>query len=541
MLKRILIILLVVVVLILLGLGIYGVWQNISAKKQAGESITLRDYFPFGKGGSLLPQLGGLIGGNTEDTPSENNGPLEQENLPRLRKITDNPVAGFTTLTKEVPVDPDAVPEPIIKRVTPTTTLTLDLKLNMKGAEVKELQKILNMCKETQIAQKGAGSPGNETELFTKAVQNALIYFQNRFKDKILEPQGLQKGTGVLDAKTREVINQPFDCEPEKVSIGSTIQRAVVRYVERSNGNIYDAFADTLDARRISNTTIPRIEEALFVDSGTQVLLRYLRDDNRTIETFLGKLPEQQLFGDSLPELTGSFLSQNIYDVVVSPDTKQLFFTTPFTNDVFGFIQDVITNRRIQVFSSPLRGWLPSWNRDGIFVTTKATGFGTSTLFKLDTTKDTKTPEKVIGNVYGMATLLSPDGQKVLYSRTNSEGVGLILYDRKTKKYTDLKLKTLVEKCVWNNSSTLIYCGVPESWDSGTYPDIWYQGATTFRDSLWRIDPSGLFGNTEIENISQTAGEDIDLIKPALDKEEKYLYFINKKTLSFWQFNITGI
>lgn len=344
-----------------------------------------------------------------------------------------------------------------------------------------------------------------------------------------------------MDAKTREFINQPFDCEPEKIDLGATIQRAVVRYVERQNGNIYDAFADTLDARRISNTTIPRIEEAFFVDNGAQVLLRYLRDDNRTIETFLGKLPEQELFGDSLPELTGAFMSQNIYDIAVSPDTKQIFFMVPFTSDVFGFIQDIVTNRRIQVFSSPLRGWIPSWNKDGIFATTKATGFGTSTLFKLDTTKETKTPEKVIGNVYGMATLISPDGQRVLYSRNNSEGIGLILYDRKTKKYTDLNLKTLVEKCTWNNTSSLIYCGVPESWDAGTYPDLWYQGVTTFRDSLWRIDPSGLFGNTEVEKISETGGEDIDIIKPAFDAEEKYLYFVNKKTLSFWQFNVTGI
>ncbi|MFA7314705.1 MAG: peptidoglycan-binding protein [Candidatus Magasanikbacteria bacterium] len=56
-------------------------------------------------------------------------------------------------------------------------TFVRDLKINMKGKDVKELQKYLNK-NGFILADSGFGSLGNETDYFGKMTQNALIKFQ---------------------------------------------------------------------------------------------------------------------------------------------------------------------------------------------------------------------------------------------------------------------------------------------------------------------------------------------------------------------------
>jgi hypothetical protein len=66
-------------------------------------------------------------------------------------------------------------------------TFMRTLKLNMRGADVKELQKLLN-AKGFVITATGAGSLGNETDLFGSLTKKALIKFQ---VSKGLKPDGV--------------------------------------------------------------------------------------------------------------------------------------------------------------------------------------------------------------------------------------------------------------------------------------------------------------------------------------------------------------
>lgn len=84
---------------------------------------------------------------------------------------------------------------------------TRTLQIGMSGEDVRELQKFLNANNETQIAENGDGSLGNETDYFGRGTQRALIRFQNKYKEEILTPVGLKTGTGFFGEKTREKIN----------------------------------------------------------------------------------------------------------------------------------------------------------------------------------------------------------------------------------------------------------------------------------------------------------------------------------------------
>lgn len=85
-------------------------------------------------------------------------------------------------------------------------TFIKNLHVDVTDLEVKILQKFLNNHG-FQIAERGPGSPGNETEYFNHATKAALTNFQNKYKDKVLTPFGLTRGTGYFGPATRNYIN----------------------------------------------------------------------------------------------------------------------------------------------------------------------------------------------------------------------------------------------------------------------------------------------------------------------------------------------
>ncbi len=95
-----------------------------------------------------------------------------------------------------------------------------------------------------------------------------------------------------------------------------------LRYVDRATGYIYQTFADTLSEQKFSETIIPTIYDAYFGNNGQSVLMRYLKPDGETIETFLGTLPKEPpvtaentdtTVGQA--EIKGSFLPDDIKDI----------------------------------------------------------------------------------------------------------------------------------------------------------------------------------------------------------------------------------
>ena len=78
-----------------------------------------------------------------------------------------------------------------------------NLTVGLSGADVQRLQTILNQDIETQIAYSGPGSPGNETMYFGVKTAQAVIKFQEKYREEILTPAGLYHGTGYVGSATR--------------------------------------------------------------------------------------------------------------------------------------------------------------------------------------------------------------------------------------------------------------------------------------------------------------------------------------------------
>jgi hypothetical protein len=79
-----------------------------------------------------------------------------------------------------------------------------NMKLGSRGQSVMDLQKVLNMYPQTQIAESGAGSPGMETTYFGAATKRAA----NKFQALHLAELGITAPTGNVFAGTRGLLNE---------------------------------------------------------------------------------------------------------------------------------------------------------------------------------------------------------------------------------------------------------------------------------------------------------------------------------------------
>lgn len=101
-----------------------------------------------------------------------------------------------------------------------------DLKLGSRGKEVEELQKCL--AKDPEIY------PGGEiTGFFGNQTKEAVIKFQEKYKEEILEPWEFKKGTGIVSKTSREKLNEvcfekPIETLPFSFSLTTAEQPFLV-------------------------------------------------------------------------------------------------------------------------------------------------------------------------------------------------------------------------------------------------------------------------------------------------------------------------
>jgi hypothetical protein len=348
---------------------------------------------------------------------------------------------------------------------------------------------------------------------------------KERFKD-IADPNpspALPEGEGATQPTPAKPVTPPTEFVP------------ALKYVEKARGIIYQTFADKIDERKFSSTVIPKVYEAFLGNKGDSVIMRYLKTDDKTIQTFVGTSPKEFLGADSVGtnEIKGSFLPENISDISVSPDASKIFYLFDIGENAAGVTLSLQNNTKVQIFDSSFTEWLSFWPNDRmITLTTKPSANVPG--FMYATNPDRKDLNKILGGINGLTTLTSPDGKMVLYGDNN---LSLKILNIESRNSNLLGVKTLPEKCVWNKTSDTIYCAVPKYIDRAFYPDSWYQGEISFSDEIWKIDV--VSGNTTLISDPASIGEEeMDAIKLGLDDNQNYLFFVNKKDSYLWELDL---
>ncbi len=315
---------------------------------------------------------------------------------------------------------------------------------------------------------------------------------------------------------------------------GNLASLPTIRLAERGTGNIYDIDTAGNNEKKISTTPILRTAIALFGNNGTSVLIRYIKNDNQTVASYLGqiKTPSKDENGGEVPgSITGSFLPDNIIDVVVSPDGKNFLYITPTDAGSAGFTIKTDGSGIKQIFQSAFSEWLLQWSPGGIFATTKASSDTAGYVYKISSLGIFN---RLIGGIQGLTTLMSPDGKHVLYSTASSRTLSLRIHSFIDGVEIDPGLATLPEKCIWSPGNQNAYCAVPSRLADVLYPDAWYQGIVQFSDSFWKINTV----TGETTQIVPVGENDIDATFIQLDPDESYLYFINKTNGTLWSLDL---
>lgn len=308
-----------------------------------------------------------------------------------------------------------------------------------------------------------------------------------------------------------------------------------VRYVERATGHVREIVPGQNDAARISNTTVPKVAEAIFAPGGEALVLRILSNPFNEISTVLAQIVSATSTDGTTGKLDGVTLPEKVSAVALAPDGKHVFTLVPDTDGSRGIVQDMSGKGRHEILRSPLSEWLPDWTSANTITLTSRPSVGVpGFLYALPA--EGGTLSRVLAGEGALLTNTSRDGTQSLVTEATKKGLVDYLYTPKSAQKTNFPIITLPEKCVWSHLvPTTLYCAVPDNSVAFTdLPDAWYRGDLSFVDSFWKVDTK-----TMKTTFLGTPPSSVDAITPTLSLSENMLLFMNKGNGHLWALKLT--
>jgi len=370
----------------------------------------------------------------------------------------------------------------------------------------------------------GTGTSGDTTldGIIPDGTNNPETNNTNRFTQISTRPIA---GYSVFALTNTLTIPNP---DPTLKPIITTIVDHYVRYVARNNGYVYEIKNDS-PSTQVSNILIPNIYEAVFSNNNTVALLRFLKPDNQTIATYSVPIPALNTDG-TRTQTNGTYLTDNIDSLAMSPDS---LFVGRLTKDSTGALISTTTTTNTtkrDLLRTPFTEWLLMWPiQNAVYVQTKAAATVAGYLYRVDSVAGRL--RRVVGDVAGLTTSISPNAEYVLYSESVQNSFVTRLFNTKAGTTSNISLKILPEKCVWYTNNDLL-CAGSNDITEGVYPDSWYAGLTHFEDQLYRIDTKSNTYSVVFDGTDRS----FDMTQLKLDEGQNLLYFIDKTTGLLWKF-----
>jgi hypothetical protein len=349
-------------------------------------------------------------------------------------------------------------------------------------------------------------------------------------------PPDQNSGSGESIPRLRKISEEPV-AGAVLLSSGTT---TIIRYVVKDTGNVYESRSDSLAKRRLTNTTIPKINRVMWLPSG-EGFIAQKSDEAGFIETSHIRL--KTVAASSTNELALPFepivssLPSGIREVAVSPDGKKIFYYTSLQG-MSAYVSNPDGTGSTIVYGSGITEWIPNWyTPNSVFLTTKAGHNSSSYGYSLNI--GSKTTTKFFGGIVGGSAIPRADGKFLLVS-SGGAAPSIFTLDTANEAINPISIRTIAEKCAWQASNTLvIVCGVPKSIPRVSYPDAWYQGLLTTNDLIEIIDIEN--GSVlPISDPSHEVNEDIDVQMMLISKNKDYVSFINKTDQSLWLLKVSN-
>ncbi len=290
-------------------------------------------------------------------------------------------------------------------------------------------------------------------------------------------------------------------------------------FYKKDGGDLFGSDFSGKNQEKISNITVLGMTEAVWSPLKDRAAIFYL--DQEIMKSFL-----------HINTSSVAVLPQDITSFSWSPDGKSLAYTIIRDGLLNIITADSGGKNAKTIFTSPLIDAHIQWiTSDKIALETAPSGLAEGFLFTFS--RSTSVFKKIIGPVFGLSTLWSPDGGKALLSTLNKDAntYTLNIIDSLGHTLATIPLATVPQKCVWSTASH-IFCAIPHNLPSQTIlPDDYLKGKLVQDDYILSIN----IGADAI-NVFDQPGFSISHI--VVNKKEDHLFFTNDRDGTLWSLTL---
>ena len=309
-----------------------------------------------------------------------------------------------------------------------------------------------------------------------------------------------------------------------------------IQYAERGTGHLYEVSLLDGFKNRLSNTTIPRVVDAVWSPVGNRVALTTANGPTDT-KTFVGTLVRDDTGEQALEILD---LRDNAENVVFGDGGDVFYYTTRNEHESVGYFYNLKTGEETEIFTIPFRDVVMLWDTTSTgdhYLYTKPSANYFGYLYRLSVNDSF---ERIgIGLAGLMAERISNDG--FIISSVSDGSLQSFHINANTGSSTSLGLPLFPEKCASSNVGTstqaTALCASPTELPQGKYPDGWYQGTVSFSDLIWNVNLNT--GEATSESILEAeANTEIDATDLSVSRDGRYTSFINKNDGALWLLSV---
>lgn len=375
-------------------------------------------------------------------------------------------------------------------------------------------------------------------------ILGVLIFFAFRYFTPITAPTPARKegvtgrlpgltGTGELGAQPTPEELKPGESttvSPEQklfritdfpvISPSFSKDEKRILYYKKDGGDLFSSDLDGKNQEKISNITIVGLVDALWSPLRDRAAVFYL--DGEALKGFLH-------IGTS----SVATLPQDVKSFSWSPDGKSLAYLILKEDRLNLIVADASGRSPKTIFTTPLRDAAIAWvTGDKIAFSTAPSGLaeGFAYLFS----RSSGSFQKIAGPFFGLTSLWSPDGSRVILASTDAAGknLNLLVRDSSGKNLFSLGAKTLPQKCAWTDKMK-IYCALPRAISpDAIWPDDYFRGEVNTQDRVALLD----LEKKEFAEIFNDGAFDISGLK--LAKDGSHLIFVDRVDGTLWSLQL---
>lgn len=303
--------------------------------------------------------------------------------------------------------------------------------------------------------------------------------------------------------------------------LSPTINNAKTKviYYSKINGNIIQSDFNGLQKEIVTDTNLDNLVKVIWSP-----------DKNKTLTIFQDNLENVSKYYYSLSDKKSFPLNKYITYISWSSDSSKITYqyqnNTTDENTINTSNPD--GSKYSAILKTRMKNLIVEWPKGStIYLREKPSGLAKSNLYSLNSLS--RAFNKTMSDIYGFSLKWSPTGNKMLYSKTNSEGKNIDLYVANSNGSGEkaLNIQTLVEKCAWSQDIRYIFCAIPQNIaDAKTLPDDFYKGTFIGNDGFYKIntDTGEKTNLLEGENMNESFNAE----ELFLSSNEDYLFFVNK-------------